>query len=341
MTASEALQQTWQAVRAEGDKAPGYYHRRIPIHSTFPAYAGIVYPEGACRVSLLAEGSVTRGIALRHETRGYAVDVEASPAGHPQATFINITVRGTAFGDMFTILAVDIIEQWVRHDQPRAAVEAVHRRLQHWRRFFQRGGGGLTREEYIGLYAELTFLEALLDAGTEPDAAVHGWQGPLGTNQDYLFGTTAVEVKCATGNDADSVQIANERQLDSLGLSTLYLFHVAFDFRENAGRTLSQLIAVLTERLRASSASALLSLEDRLLAAGYTPHVPTQFDACGFTERKRMGYELREGFPRLIESVLPTGVTEVSYTLNLAACSAFQVGADTVTAAIGSGVQNA
>jgi hypothetical protein len=341
MTASDTLRQTWELVRGEGPRASGYYHRRIPIQSTFPAYAGIVYPDGACRISLLSDNQFTRDVPLRHETKGYCVDMEPSPAGHPQSSFINITVRGAAFTELFTILAADILQQWVNHDQPRPAVDAVHRRLQHWRRFFQRGDGGLSREEYIGLYAELTFLETLLDAGIAPDPAVNAWQGPLGTNQDFLFGTTAVEVKCSTGNDADKVQIANERQLDSVGLKALYLFHIAFDFRENAGRTLSQLITALTDRLHATAEAALLTLDDRLLAAGYAPQVPSPYDAHGFTERKRKNYEVRDGFPRLVESALPSGVSEVSYTLNLSGRSTFQVSMDELTGAIGVGVHDA
>ena len=340
MTASDAIQQIWGLVRSEGPRASGYYYRRIPIQSVFPVYAGIVYPEGACRFSLLANNSATRGIAPHHETRGYYVDIEPSPAGHSQSSFINITVRGVAFAELFTILAADILQQWTNQDHLRPAVEAVHRRLQHWRRFFQRGGSGLSREEYVGLYAELTFLETLLDVGLAPAPTVHAWQGPLGSNQDFLFGTTAVEVKGSTGIDTDTVQIANERQLDSVGLQNLYLFHLAFDLRENAGRSLCQLITALTSRLRTSSASALLTLEDRLLAAGYTPQVTSPYDTHGFTERDRWNYEIREGFPRIIESVLPSGVSEVSYSLNLSGCSAFQVALDELTGNIGATLNN-
>jgi hypothetical protein len=338
MTAFDQLRQTWGLVHEEENKTPGYYYRRVPLKGPFPAYAGIVCPEGACRLSLLAESPSIQGVPLRDETRGYLVDVEPSPAGYPGSSFVHITAKGSAFAELFAILAADILEQWTHQDQGQTAVARVHRRLQNWRRFFQRGGGGLSREEYVGLYAELTFLEILLDAEVEPDGAVHAWQGPLGSNQDFLFGSKAIEVKSSTGNTPDTVGIANERQLDPLGLQALFLFHIAFDFRENAGRTLSQLISALDERLRASSEQALLLLEERLIAAGYAAQIPSPYDNHGFTERKRASYELREDFPRVVESALSPGVTEVSYLLNLAVCSAFQVSIETMIQAVRDGV---
>ncbi|MBE3039646.1 MAG: PD-(D/E)XK motif protein [Chloroflexi bacterium] len=325
MTASELLLQTWELVQAEGNESPGYYHRRIPLDCTFPAYAGIVRPECNRRLSLLVDQVALRTIPLRDETRGYTVEVEPSPAGHGDHAFIHITAKGTAFAEVFAIVGADILEQWIPQHQATAAVTLVYRRLLHWRRFFQRGSGGLSREEYVGLYTELIYLEALLEAGLAPDHCVEAWQGPLGTNQDYVFGPLAVEVKGSTGNEVGTVKVANERQLDSVGLQALFLFHAVFDFREKSGRTLKQLVAALAERLRASSQPALLLLEERLLSAGYTAHVPSAYDDYGFTERKRESYEVREGFPRIVESDLAAGVAEVLYRVNLTACLDFQV----------------
>ena len=337
MTASEVLRQTWDLVQAEENESPGYYHRRVPLDCHFPAYAGIVRPECSRRLSLLVDPLAIRTVTLRDETRGYTVDVEFSPAGHADRAFIHITAKGPAFAEIFTIVAADILEQWAAHHQVESAVTAVHRRLLHWRRFFQRGSGGLSREEYIGLYAELTFLEILLGEGLTADRSVEAWQGPLGTNQDYVFGPVAVEVKGSTGNAVDTIAVTNERQLDSTGLQALFLFHAAFDFRENTGKTLKQLVASLTARLHVSSQTALLLLEERLLAAGYTAQVPSAYDGYGFTERKQESFEVREGFPRIVEHDLAAGLTDVSYHINLSACTGFQVQVAAVAQAIRDG----
>jgi len=299
MTVSDALQQTWGHIKNENHDNAGYYHRRIPVQSALPAHAGIVFPLGNFRISLLADNAAIRGISLRDETRGYSVDIELSPAGYPHASFIHITAKMDAFSAIFIVLATDILDLWKQQSEAGPAVMSIQRRLDHWRRFFQRSSEGLSREEYIGLYAELVFLKALMDAGIEPYDAANAWQGPLGTNQDFLFGSKAIEVKSTTGNNPDSVRISNERQLDSSGLSELFIFHIAFDFRENAGRTLSQLVIALRERLKVLSEPALFLFEERLLAAGHSDQVSSPYDKYGFTERKRGIYRFRKDSPVL------------------------------------------
>jgi hypothetical protein len=324
MTASENLRQTWDIVRREGWHAGGYFHRRIPAAGNLAAYAGLVYPEGYLRISLLVDTSAVRAVPLRDESKGYTVDVEHAPVGHPLDSFIHITARETTFSELFAILSADVVEQWVVQDHARSAVLATHRRLQHWRKFFMRGGC-LSREAYIGLFAELTYLETILNSGFNAEQAVEAWQGPLGANQDFLFGPVAVEVKGSVGNDPDTVRIANERQLDSTGLEGLFLFHVVYDLRENTGRTLRQLIATLRDRLSLASPPALLVVDERLLAAGYVEQIPCPSDAFGFAERTRASYALGDGFPRIVETTLPSGITDVCYQLNLAVCAAYQV----------------
>jgi hypothetical protein len=329
MIASELLREIWDLVLEEDSPLSGYYHRRIPINCAFPAYAGIVRPEDTIAL---------HAVSLRDETRGYIVEVEPAPADHADRSFIHITAKGPAFEELFAIVSVDVLQQWALHNQAQEAVSALCRRLLHWRRFFQRGIGGLSREEYIGLYAELNFLEILLDSGVEPDLMLEAWQGPLGTNQDFLFGSLAVEVKSTVSNDADRARVTNERQLDSTGLHNLFLFHFAFDFRENTGRTLKQLISSLAERLGIASQAALILLEERLLSAGYVTKVPSGYDIYGFTERKRVAFEIREDFPRIVESGLASGISDVSYFLDIGTCTKFRVPIDAIIRAMRTGV---
>jgi hypothetical protein len=206
--------------------------------------------------------------------------------------------------------------------------------LQHWKRFFQsRSPEGLSREEYIGLYAELDFFAALLGAGIAPEALANAWQGPIGANQDFLFGGVAVEIKACTGNDTDFVPISNVRQLDDTGLDRLFLFQGVYDFRQDSGQTLK----VLVDRLRqllAASPSAVDIFEVRLLAAGYIEPLASPFERYGFSPRFRRYFHVAKGFPHLQESSLPQGISEVRYKLNLAACAAFEVAEPIVTAAI-------
>lgn len=326
MTASEALKQTWAAVGLEASHAEGHYHRRIPLACAWPAHAGIHRPTDARLLILETETKSVRGLQLNDETKGYSIIVGPDEAGRADRATIRIQEATTGFREIFAIFCADILEHWVPHAAASDSLKSLTARLARWRKFFQRGPqAGLSREDYVGLYGELRLIEEGLAAGFPPAPLVAAWQGPIGTNQDFLFGPTAVELKTTTGNEVDKVRITNARQLDSAGLETLFLAHYVFDFRQGSGRTLPQLIQAIRTALAACSIEALSTLNDRLLDAGFLDGTPNEHDSWGFTPRHSAVYAVGNGFPRLLESSLPPGVSEVSYTLNLSTAAPFQI----------------
>jgi hypothetical protein len=325
MTVGEILEQTWKTVLAEASQAEGYYHRRIPVPSAWPAHAGIRRPAGSRILVLETESSVVRGFGLKDNTRGYAIDVGQDEAGRTDRAAICIEEASRAYGEIFTVFCADILEHWIPHAGVSESLQSLIHRLARWKRFFQRGNPlGLSREDHIGLYGELCFIEAGLKSGCSATLLLNAWQAPLGTSQDFLFGAVAAEIKTNTGIDMDLVRITNARQLDSTGLQTLFLARYAFDFRNGSGRTLRQIISSLRAELSASSTDALAILEDRLLDAGFVESVPNEFDAWGFTFRQFDVFDVGDGFPRVLETDLPHGISEISYALNLGAAAAFR-----------------
>jgi hypothetical protein len=184
-------------------------------------------------------------------------------------------------------------------------------------------GEGLTQEEYVGLYAELDFMERCLIDGIRPIHTVQGWSGPLGANQDFLFGPLAVEVKATTGNDPDSVRIATARQLDDAGLDRLYLAHCAYDFRKGSGRHLSALIQAIRDRLDLES-DALAAFDERLAFVWSNETTAGSFAEFGFATRNRRYYQVRDSFPRILESSVSSGVSDISYAIHLSAAEQFR-----------------
>lgn len=336
MTASELLDSAWRLAQADLHEQAGYYHRRVGCEAVYPVYAGILQPEGVRRVSFLADKQFLRKLPFRDVTKGFRLELEVSPQHFPGHAFLHVTAMTSAFAELFVILCGDLLTVWAAQTVESEAVSAVLSRLQHWRHFFQRPGKGLTREEYIGLYTELAFLRAMLDAGFPSSRAVEGWEGPLGSNQDFLFGPIAVEVKGSTANDCETFHVSNVRQLDSTGLEHLYLVHSAFDFRENAGETLPQLVKDLLGRLEAAAAVK-VALEERLISSGYSLQAGCSHDAYGFTPRHQTFFAVRDGFPRILESNMPNGVFGVSYEVTLAACRPFEVPLSTLFDAIRGG----
>lgn len=326
MTVSEILKQTWRSVVAEASQDEGYYHRRIPVTSTWPAHAGIHRPTDARILILETESKAIRGLRLNDETKGYCVDIGPDEAGRPDRVTIRIQETSQGYREIFTIFCADILEHWIPHAGASDSLKSLNLRLARWKKFFQRGAQpGLNREDYVGLYGELSFIEAGLNAGVAGLAIINAWQAPLGTNQDFLFGPLAVEIKTTTANEIDKVRITNARQLDSTGLQSLFLTHFVFDFRQGSGRTLPQLVVALKSAFCAISPDALSAFSDRLLDAGFVEATPNEFDTWGFTPRQFDVFNVIEGFPRLLESSLPSGVSEISYNLSLSAAAPFQI----------------
>src|SRR5262245_40606631 len=90
MTVSETLKQTWMAVLAESSQVEGYYHRRIPRSSAWPAHAGIHRPTESRILILETAGKAVRGLSLNDETKGYAIDIVADEAGRVDRASIRI-----------------------------------------------------------------------------------------------------------------------------------------------------------------------------------------------------------------------------------------------------------
>jgi len=325
MTPSEKLTQTWSAVLAEAPQTEGHYHRRIPVAAHWPAHAGIRRPTNDRFLIFETEAKAVRGLHLRDETKGYSIEVGPDEAGRTDRTAIRIQETARPYREIFAIFCTDLLEHWIPHTSAHDALKSLTRRLASWKRFFQRGAQpALSREDYIGLYGELSFIEAALNAGIQPLPLISAWQAPLSTNQDFLFGPLAAETKTTTANEIDKVRITNARQLDSTGLQNLFLARYAFDFRQGAGRTLPQLAVVLKAHLSTVSPEALALFCDRLLEAGLVEAVPNDLDTWGFTLRHLDIFRVTDGFPRLLESDLPQGISEPSYTLDLSAAAPYK-----------------
>lgn len=324
MKVSEALSVAWKAATDDAGETPGYYRRRIPLPLSLPVYGGVVVPGNTRRLSMEFEQKSLLGLNFKDRTRGYLV--ESEPQSTEKSLFVHLQEAASPMPkDLFHIFSVDILEHILPTRTAAEAARTLYRRLEHWKKFFQRRAPeGLSRDEYIGLFGELDFFERCLQHGVSAQVLSDAWQGPLGTNQDFLFGKLAVEVKAVTANDAGGIRISNMRQLDDAGLDGLFLSHISYDFREGTDRKLASLIESIKTRLE-NSPDALSTFEDRLLASGYLEPESSPFAGYGLTERQRSFYRIRNGFPRILESNIISGISNVSYSVSLSACSGFSI----------------
>jgi hypothetical protein len=73
-----------------------------------------------------------------------------------------------------------------------------------------------------------------------------------------------------------------------------------------------------------SDVEALDGFNGKLVEGGYLDaHAPRYSSA--YEQRSLRWFRVREGFPRITESMLPDGIGDATYTLSLAACKEFAV----------------
>jgi hypothetical protein len=326
MRVTEQLNELWTLVDRDAAAAAGWYQRRIPSSGDWAAHAAIFKPGRKRALILEADRKMLSKHRFADETKGFVISVAPDDSGRADRSFIRILETEVYNREIFTVFCADLLRHWLPQKDHQKALSELEKQLLRWKKFFQRDlRQGLSREEYIGLFGELSFLEAALRASGDALKIVSSWSGPQGTNQDFLFGPKAVEVKTSTGNDQDTVTVSNARQLDATGLDRLYLAHYVLDFRQGSGRTLQQIVASLRQSVSAMSAEAAAIFEERLVEAGYLDDAVGRFKDWGLTLRAFVPYNVEGNFPRILETAIPHGISDVSYSLNLASADTFRL----------------
>ena len=223
--------------------------------------------------------------------------------------------------DLFLGLCETLIGSLKEVTDPATALAVSLAHLKRWKAFLSgRNARLLSPEEVRGLFGELHVLRRLYHDTLPQAAAVDAWLGPEDSHQDFIFGDRAIEVKSLSGRERSTVRISSEDQLESI-LPELYLLTQRLSDMPNADEALSlnSMVSLIESEL--SMAEAIEQFADKLAGMGYTPL--TLYDQPRFVVSGVQGYLVREGFPRLIRSEVPTGVTKVAYEIMQEAISPF------------------
>lgn len=328
-TTSDALERAWQKVIKDSLEGAGYYSVKVPLKGEgLSAYVGVSRPSGLLDLAFEVSAKSIRTLKLVSESKGFSVELERTEnAAGQRVSRISVSLVSSAFLDLFKVLAADVVEHCLACSSEAKAMVSLSLRLEHWRKFSEKTGAeGLAPHEQTGLFGELFFLKSLLDQKISQDVAIGAWRGPYKDNQDFCFGSIAVEVKTVTSNIMHIVKITNARQLDDTGLDELYLFHCGFDRRQGAGVTLPQMVAEVTNCLDETNGSgAVDTFDNLLLEQGYHHSQAHLYLDWGYSERGSDIYIVEKGFPRIVESGLADGVCSVSYEIDLSSASACKV----------------
>lgn len=223
--------------------------------------------------------------------------------------------------DLFLGLCETLIGSLRDVADPATALAVALAHLRRWKAFLAgRNARLLSPEEVRGLFGELHVLRLLYQDTLPQIAAVDAWCGPDDSHQDFIFGNRAIEVKSLSGRERSTVRISSEDQLESLA-DELFLLTQRLSSQPDAGQALSLngIVGLIDSEL--GDAYAIEQFADKLAGMSYVPLA--EYDAPRFIVGGLQGYRVTDGFPRLIRSELPPGITKVSYDIMLEAIAPF------------------
>jgi hypothetical protein len=331
------LDAVWDALDADTVDSPGQIRRRVQSRAGYDLHLTQNRPSRT--KGFLANFGGESGSLWRSLQASKGLDIEVPQSGG-NPTGIQLTERDPRFHAVFVALVADILSGLeVVGSLPETSrpipLDFVAGRIQRWQACLKTSPEGLSDEKQAGLFGELTVMRHLLAAGLPAISASAAWTGPLDALQDFQYEGSSIEVKSSRQTQPTTVRISSERQLDTTGMKRLFLIHVALGPRlDGVGESLPSLVDSVRQLCGRESGASLL-LDDRLIGYGYLDvHAPKYEPLC-FSLRNLEAFEVLKGFPRIVESDLPAGVGDASYSLALSACESYRVAPDVVWAQMG------
>jgi len=275
------------------------------------------------------------GELAERTSRGIAVQtVELRPGGEAIKRFIEIVCIDSQGHAALDTIAAELIEA-LEAGASIGRVRLVQNVLAKWRRFWSgMAQGALTKQEQLGLFGELWFLNRWLAPALGVSAAVTMWRGPAGSRNDFEAPSLAIEVK-TTGRVDGAHVIHGLDQLLEPPSGRLLLFSLLV--RDEASGAESLPAQVAEARKLIADDYALQSRFDALIyAAGYDDRSAEEYGKLTLRIRDARLYSVAEGFPRLVPSSMaagvPAGVGAIEYELRLESAESWLVASEPAAA---------
>jgi hypothetical protein len=254
------------------------------------------------------------------QSRGVrVVSRELIVPGHEGGRYLDITCHDAAGHEAFDLIGGELADRLASGRE--TAPECVVRVLAKWRRFWgQLPLQILSREDQLGLFAELWFLSVWMIPRVGPTEAVNRWRGPFASRHDFEWTGRSVEVKATTSTRGRIHRINGLDQLAPPEPGELLFFSLRV--REEAGATNSLPMVIATCRSQMEADADSLNRFERALAqVGYSPAHDEEYARLRLRIVEEGLFSVRDDFPRLtvtqLEAGIPPGIERVEYEINL------------------------
>lgn len=317
------LSAAWDRLSVDGEVGPGYVRLRLGSVLACPTYAARGLRDGLEALVLEPQTSSLPATLELIDARGVRMHSDVLTPGRSGQTRLVLSLAVGTYREVFRTLCEDLVQKLTEADTEKSAISLFAGRLAHWQRFLrEHGAGGLSREERLGLAAELHILQDHLLSQVGCSRAVEAWRGCFGENHDFQFSRGSVEVKASSANTPHAFKVSNVNQLEPPPMGSLFLSFVLVSEEPAGGLSLPSLVDSLRRSLDDVSRPV---LDDRLASAGYLDAAAHLYATPCYSFRATRFYRVDEAFPRLRERDLPIGVETVQYAVALAACAPFEV----------------
>lgn len=238
--------------------------------------------------------------------------------------FIEFIQADPDTGDLFETVMQNIFDYVIsRNDEPLFTV--IYKVLEKWKSFFKRGGfRKLNEEQQRGLYGELWFMKKWIENNPDkPPLLLEGWGGPLSDRVDFRTNGWGVEIKTVKDQLNKKIRISNENQLKiTEAVPKIFIYVCYLEVSRNFGQTLQELVDELRYHFNLFSHQLLLKFNDSLLSSGFQENEYTELYMNVLDNET---YEVKDNFPIITSNMLPTGISHVSYSIDLTHCKAFKI----------------
>lgn len=229
---------------------------------------------------------------------------------------LTFTLMRTEQDSVFELLCADLIAYSQSAENEATALNLTVKRFKQWNKLLEHQRKSLMDESNRkGLLGELTYLCEVIDGGYPIVAAVQGWVGPDGADQDFVYTDGWREVK-SVGVSASSVKISSLEQLANSDPGELVVMLIDKCAPERSGAvSLGEQVDRTFERVR-KDADALSLLESKLMRYGFIdlPEYREQKYVCS----GKMRFRVDADFPRLTADNVAPQIIETQYSISLA-----------------------
>jgi hypothetical protein len=316
MRSMATLREYWAELRAsESATSSGFSLRLIAAANDVRVYAALKTPESVPAIMVEMPTTLRTDELANITTYAFEAVTSQFPGLSRGRSGISLVLRQPDYEDLFECLGDDLAMAVQRVSSGQDAIRAIARRIDRWRRFFERSRRRLSDEEMRGMIGELAILtRCIYKFG--PAVSVAAWQG-MGGLRDFELPDYSVETKTYQSETGAAVRINDPQQLEGSAARPVYLAVARLAKSDTSGYTLPDVIAYVESILQDES-PVLDDFRDLLADCGYIAA-----ESPRYTERFSINniqlFAIPDDFPRIASASVPPGVTDVHFSILLAA----------------------